>query len=97
MLSLFQFFATSTNIHTGGPTKETSLNYKNLTTKVGQNKDLVLLQEKVVIQAMCVKTQAVSIKARLYALKGGLWVLRKSQKISTASDQYFLNFVKIKL
>jgi len=27
-------------------------------------------------------------------LKGGLWVRRKSQKISTASDQYFLSYVK---
>ena len=26
-------------------------------------------------------------------LKGGLWVFRKSQKISTASDQYFLSYV----
>ena len=25
---------------------------------------------------------------------GGLWVCRKSQKISTASDQYFLSYVK---
>ena len=24
----------------------------------------------------------------------GLWVLRKSQKISTASDQYFLSYMK---
>jgi len=27
-------------------------------------------------------------------LKGGLWVCKKSQKISTASDQYFLSYVK---
>ena len=27
-------------------------------------------------------------------LKRGLWVFRKSQKISTASDQYFLSYVK---
>ena len=47
-----------------GDPHKTSLYYKNLTTKVGQNKDLVLLQEKVVIQAVCVRTQAVSIKAR---------------------------------
>jgi len=25
---------------------------------------------------------------------GGLWVCRKSQKISTALDQYFLSYVK---
>ena len=27
-------------------------------------------------------------------LQGGLYVFRKSQKISTASDQYFLSYVK---
>ena len=26
-------------------------------------------------------------------LKGGLWVIKKSQKISTASDQYFLSYL----
>ena len=30
----------------------------------------------------------------MLGLKGGLWVCRKSQKISTASDQYFLSYVK---
>ena len=30
-------------------------------------------------------------------LKEGLWVFRKSQKISTASDQYFLSYKKKKL
>ena len=39
------------------------------------------------------RTQAVRIKAVL-GLQGGLWVFRKSQKISTASDQYFLSYVK---
>ena len=27
-------------------------------------------------------------------LKGGLWIFRKSQKISTASNQHFLSYVK---
>jgi len=50
-----------------------------------------LLQEKAVIQAVCLRTQAVSCP--VLGLKGGLWVCRKSQKISTASDQYFLSYV----
>ena len=33
-------------------------------------------------------------KSPVLYLKGGLWVFRKSQKISTASDQYFLSHVK---
>ena len=39
--------------------------YQNLTSGSGsKKKDLVLLQEKAVIQAVCLRTQAVSIKAR---------------------------------
>ena len=56
--------------------------------KVGQNKRFSLLQAKAVIQALCLRTHAV------LCLKGGLWVCKKSQKISTASDQYFLSYVK---
>ena len=33
-------------------------------------------------------------KSPVLDLKGELWVLRKSQKISTARDQYFLSYVK---
>ena len=33
-------------------------------------------------------------KSTVLGLKGGLWVFRKSQKISTASDEYFLSYVK---
>ena len=43
---------------------------------------------------MCLRTPAVSIKSPVLGLKWGLWVFRKSQKISTASDQYFLSYVK---
>ena len=53
----------------------------------GSKQRFSLLQEKPVIQAVCLRTQAVSIK-------GMAWVRRKSQKISTASDQYFLIYVK---
>ena len=34
-------------------------------------------------------------KSPVLGLKEGLSVFRKSQKISTASDQYFLSYVKI--
>ena len=68
--------------------------YQNLTSESGSKQRFSLLQEKAVIQAVCLRTQAVSIKARPLGLKGGLWVCRKSQKISTASDQYFLSYVK---
>ena len=36
-----------------------------MTTVSGSKKRFSLLQEKVVIQAMCLKTQAVGIKARV--------------------------------
>ena len=51
--------------------------------EVGQNKDLVCYRK---IQSFR--------QSPVLSLKGGLWVCRKSQKISTASDQYFLSYVK---
>ena len=39
-------------------------NYQNLTTESGSKQRFSLLQEKVVIQAVCLRTQTVSIKAR---------------------------------
>ena len=68
--------------------------YQNMTSESGSKQRFSLLQGKAVIQAVCLRTQAVSIKARFLGLNGGLWVFRKSQKISTASDQYFLSYVK---
>ena len=38
--------------------------YQNLTTESGSKQRFSLLQEKAVIQAVCLRTQAVSIKAR---------------------------------
>ena len=61
--------------------------YQNLTSESGSKQRFSLIQEKAVIQAVCLRTQAVSIKARFLAY-------RKSQKISTAADQYFLSYVK---
>ena len=37
--------------------------YQNLTTESGSKQRFSLLQEKLVIQAVCLRTQAVSIKA----------------------------------
>ena len=68
--------------------------YQNMTSESGSKQRFSLLQGKAVIQAVCLRTQAVSIKARFLGLNGGLWMFRKSQKISTASDQYFLSYVK---
>ena len=42
-------------------------NYQNLTTASGSKQRFSLLQEKAVIQAVCLRTQAVSIKARFSA------------------------------
>ena len=39
-------------------------NYQNLTTERGFKQRFSCLQEKLVIQAVCLRTQAVSIKAR---------------------------------
>ena len=39
-------------------------NYQNLTSGSGSKQRFCLLQEKAVIQAVCLRTQAVSIKAR---------------------------------
>ena len=41
--------------------------YQNLTSGSGSKQRFSLLQEKAVIQAVCLRTQAVSIKARLLA------------------------------
>ena len=38
--------------------------YQNLTSGSGSKQRFILLQEKAVIQAVCLRTQAVSIKAR---------------------------------
>ena len=38
--------------------------YQNLTTESGSKQRFSLLQEKAVIEAVCLRTQAVSIKAR---------------------------------
>ena len=68
--------------------------YQNLTSGNGSKQRFSLLQEKAGIQAVGLRTQAVSIKSLVLGLKGGLWVCRKSPKISKASDQYFLSYVK---
>ena len=62
--------------------------YQNLTTEIWSKQRFSLLQEKVFIQAVC---------RTVFDLKGGFSVFRKSQKISTALDQYFLSYIKKKL
>ena len=39
--------------------------YQNLTTESGSKQRFSLLQEKAVIQSVCLRTQAVSIKSRV--------------------------------
>ena len=53
-----------------------ALNYQNLTTESGFMQRFSFLQEKVVIQAVCLGTQTV------LDLKEGLYVFWKSQKIA---------------
>ena len=47
-----------------------------------------LLQEKLVIQVVCLqpKDSGSLFKSPVLGLTGGLWVFRKSQKLSTVSD-----------
>ena len=61
-----------------------SKSYQNLTTESGAKQRFSLLQETIVIQAVNYR-----YKSLILDLKGGLWLVRKSQKISTASDQRF--------
>ena len=61
--------------------------------KVGQNKDLVCYRQKKSFRQCALGLRQLVLKPGL-CLKGGLWVCKKSQKISTASDQYFLSYIK---
>ena len=61
--------------------------------KVGQNKDLVCYRKKLSLRKCAWGPRQLVLKPG-FKLKGGLWVCRKSQKISTASDQYFLSYLK---
>ena len=54
--------------------------YQNLTTESGPKQRFCLLQEKLVIQAVRLRTPGFRPKRK------ASWVFRKSQKISTASD-----------
>ena len=58
-------------------------NYQNLTTESGSNQWFSLLQEKVVIQAVCQRTRTVSIKARYREGYGYLGKVRKFQQAQT--------------
>ena len=65
--------------------------YQNLTSGSWSKQRFSLLQEKAVIQSVCLRT--LGLRTEVLGLKEGLWVCRKSQKIATASDQYFLSYV----
>ena len=60
--------------------------------EVGQYKDLVCYSKKQSFRQCAWGFRQLVLKAG-FRPKGGLWVCRKSQKISTASDQYF-SYVK---
>ena len=55
-------------------------NHQNLTTERGSNQRFSLLQEKEVIQTVCLRTEAVSIKARFYTKRKGYVYLGKVRK-----------------
>ena len=61
--------------------------------EVSQNKDLVCYRKKQSFRQCAWGLRQLVLKPGL-GLKGGLWLCRKSQKISSASDQYFLSYVK---
>ena len=61
--------------------------------KVGRNKDLVCYRKNS-HSGSVPEDSGSQYKSSVLGLQGGLWVFRKSQKISTASDQYFLSYVK---
>ena len=61
--------------------------------KVDQNKGLVCYRKKQSFRQCACGLRQLVLNPVL-GLKRGLWVCRKSQKISTASDQYFLSYVK---
>ena len=61
--------------------------------EVGQNKDLVCYRKNQSFRQCAWGLRQLVLKPG-FRPKRGLWVCKKSQKISTASDQYFLSYVK---
>ena len=68
--------------------------YQNLTTESGSKQKCSLLQEKKSHLGSVPEDLGSWHKSRVLDLKGGLRVFRKTQIISTASDHYFLSYVK---
>ena len=60
---------------------------------MGQNKDLGCYRKKQSSRQCAWRLRQLVLKPG-FRPKGRAWVCRKSQKILTASDQYFLSFVK---
>ncbi len=68
--------------------------YQNLTTESGSKQKCSLLQEKKSHLGSVPEDSGSWHKSRVLDLKGGLRVFRKTQIISTASEYYFLSYVK---
>ena len=68
--------------------------YQNLTTESGSKQRFSLLQEKVVIQAVYLRTQIVSLKARFYVLKEGYEYLAMEHLIEKNVLYNYLIFSK---
>ena len=64
-------------------------NLLNLTTESGSKQRYSLLQEKVVIQAVCLRTRAVSIKARFETKREGFGYLGKVRKFQQPQTNSF--------
>ena len=66
--------------------------YQNLTTESGSKQRFSLLREKAA--GSVPEDLGSQYKSPILGPKKGFWVFRKSPKILTASDQYFLSYVK---
>ena len=64
-------------------------NYTFLKSESGSKKRFSLLQEKAVIQAVCLWTQAISIKAPFYAYREGFRYVGKVRKFQQPQTNTF--------
>ena len=64
-------------------------NFQNLTIENGSKQRFSLLQEKVVIQAVCLRGQAVSIKDWIYTLNESYGYLEKVRKCQQPQTNAF--------
>ena len=86
----FQFF--SQNLCSSLPNVKAFQKAKfhhNLTSGSGSKQRFSLLQEKAVIQAVCLRTQAVSIKGRFWAYREGFGYVGKVRKFQQPQTNTF--------